>query len=806
MPDYSAVPPTETPAPRRVPVILVITAIVIGLIGFALAVPGLYLIILKGSPYYAITGLALIATAAMLWLRQRGALILYAVILVGTMIWAYFESGLDFWNLAPRGDILVPIGIWLALPFVWSRLSPARAADVVLLTLADIAAIVFCGVALWQTIGAISGVPAPAAANPNPPAPEAAAAADWTAYGATSHGTRYSSLTQITPANVAHLKLAWEFHTGDLRNANEDPGEYTNEATPIKIGDTLYTCSPHQIVFALDATTGKERWRFDPKIEHNRGFQHMTCRGVSYHQTAPNATAADGILAPAECPARIFLPTDDGRLFALDAATGKPCDGFGDHGFVNLKEGSEVQTAGFYEGTSPPVVTDKLVITGGAVIDNWSVHVPSGVIRAYDVYSGKLVWVFDAGNPDPNEMPSPTHHFTPGSPNAWAPLAADEKLGLVYVPLGTSAADQWGGGRNEAFERYDSALVALDINTGKLRWSFQNVHHDLWDMDMPSQPSLADVTTEKGTVPAIYIPAKTGDIFVLDRRDGSQIVPAPEKPVPQGAASGDRLSPTQPFSQLSFRPQHNVLESEMWGATMIDQMVCRILFKRLRYDGIFTPPTVQGTLVFPGDFGMFEWGGIAVDANRRVAIANPMAMPFISRLIPRGPDNPDKPNDKLPAGQEVGVQPMFGTPFGVKLSPFLSPIGIPCLQPPWGNLAAIDLKTNRVLWKRRVGTIRDMAPIPLPFELGVPMLGGPMVTKGGVAFLTGTMDDYIRAFDVTSGKLLWQDRLPAGGQSTPMTYEAGGRQYVVTVAGGHGSFGTKLGDSVRAYVLDAGPL
>lgn len=798
-----------TPAPvvphPRVPVILAITAVGLALIGLVLAAGGLYLVAIKGSPYYAVTGLALIVTAVLLWLRQLAALLLYAVILFGTMIWAYGEAGLDFWDLAPRGDLLVPIGIWLALPFVWRKLRPARSADVGFLAAAIVAAIVFCGVALWQTIGVITGSPAPLAASTTTPAAEAAATTDWTAYGATDFGTRYSGLDQITPANVSRLKLAWEFHTGDMKGSN-DPGEYTNEATPIKVGDLIYTCSPHQIVFALEATTGKPRWTFDPKIEHNTGFQHMTCRGVSYHLTGPNATSADGAPAPAECPARIFLPTDDGRLFALDAITGKPCDGFGDHGFVNLKDGSEVQTAGFYEGTSPPVITDKLVIIGGAVIDNWSVHVPSGVIRAFDVYSGKLVWVFDAGNPDPNEMPSPTHHFTPGSPNAWAPLAADEKLGLVYVPLGSSAADQWGGGRIPAFERYDSALVALDIDTGKLRWSFQNVHHDLWDMDMPSQPSLADVTTATGTVPAIYIPAKTGDIFVLDRRDGHPIVPAPEHPAPQGVASGDHLSPTQPSSELSFRPRHALQESEMWGATMIDQMVCRILFKRLRYDGIFTPPTEQGTLVFPGDFGMFEWGGIAIDADRQVAIANPMAMPFISRLIPRGPDNPDKPSDKLPAGQETGVQPMFGTPFGVKLSAFLSPIGIPCLQPPWGNLAAIDLKTNTVLWQRRVGTIRDMAPIPLPFELGVPMLGGPMVTKGGVAFLSGTMDNYIRAFDVTSGKLLWQDRLPAGGQSTPMTYAVAGQQYVVTVAGGHGSFGTKLGDSVRAYVLDRGAL
>jgi quinoprotein glucose dehydrogenase len=350
-------------------------------------------------------------------------------------------------------------------------------------------------------------------------------------------------------------------------------------------------------------------------------------------------------------------------------------------------------------------------------------------------------------------------------------------------------------------ERYGSALVALDIATGKRVWSYQTVHHDLWDMDLPSQPSLVDLRTPTGIVPAIYAPTKSGNIFVLDRRTGKLIVGAPERPVPQGAAPGDRLSPTQPFSDLTFQPKSKLTDANMWGATMFDQLACRILFKQMRYDGPFTPPSTQGTLVFPGDVGMFEWGGIAVDPYRQVAIANPIVFPFVSKLIPRGANNPAAPNGGHPAGSEIGVQPMYGTPFGVNLHAFLSPIGFPCMAPPWGYMAGIDLNTHKIMWKHKVGTTYDSTPLPLPFKVGIPMLGGTMATAGGVTFLTATMDDYIRAFDVTSGKLLWQARLPAGGQSTPMSYAQNGRQYVVTAAGGHSSFGTKLGDYVIAYTL-----
>ena len=377
---------------------------------------------------------------------------------------------------------------------------------------------------------------------------------------------------------------------------------------------------------------------------------------------------------------------------------------------------------------------------------------------------------------------------------------------MVYLPMGVTTPDIWGGDRTPEQERYASGILALNATTGKEVWFYQTVHHDLWDMDIPAQPTLADITDKDGKVqPIIYVPTKVGNIFVLNRETGKLVVPAPELPVPQGAAKGDHVSPTQPFSELTFRPQAKLTGSKMWGGTMFDQMICRIMFHRLKYDGTFTPPSEQGTLVFPGNLGMFEWGGISVNGGSDFAIANPMQLPFVSKLIPRGPNNPMEPpkNGGGGSGGEAGLQHMYGVPYGVELNPFLSPFGLPCMEPSWGFVSAVNLKTNQIVWKKRIGTIRDSGgPIPLPpITVGTPMLGAPITTAGNVFFIAATLDDYIRAYSVRDGKLLWQARLPAGGQATPMTYEVDGKQYLVIVAGGHGSFGTKMGDYIVAYKL-----
>jgi quinoprotein glucose dehydrogenase len=370
---------------------------------------------------------------------------------------------------------------------------------------------------------------------------------------------------------------------------------------------------------------------------------------------------------------------------------------------------------------------------------------------------------------------------------------------MVYLPMGNRPPDQWGAVRDRATERFSSAIVALDLATGRVRWVFQTVHHDLWDYDVPAQPSLVDLATAEGTIPALVAPTKQGELFVLDRRTGAPILPVTEVPAPQGAVDREVPARTQPVSTLSLNPPP-LTERDMWGATLFDQLACRVQFRRLRYEGRYTPPSTEGTIVYPGNFGVFNWGGVAVDPARQVVFATPAYLAFVSRLIPRA-----DPTTSYVSKGPPGLNENYGAPFAVELVPLLSPLGLPCQAPPWGYVAGADLRTGEIVWRHKNGTVRDLAPVPLPLEMGVPDLGGPIITAGGVAFLSGTLDYYVRAYDVTTGAELWEDRLPAGGQATPMTYLApSGRQMVVVVAGGHGSLGTKAGDAVIAYALPPG--
>ena len=851
------------------------TGIVVGVIGALLAAGGLWLVALGGSFYYLITGVVLVGCGVLLARRRVEALWLYAVLLAASVVWALWEVGLDWWPLAARLDVLAVIGLWLLMPWVRRALvvrSPSAPASrvpqgtdgpiatpITALTITLAATVAIAVVAMFRQPHDMAGeLPAAAAAPAPAPAPAAAGAAgavpdgEWHAYGRTGYGQRFSPLAQITPANASQLKMAWEYRTGDVRGKDGDPEETTYEVTPLKIGNRLFLCTPHQSVIALDATTGQQLWRYDPKIENKLALQHLTCRGLSYQppqdgsatpaapgapdgvaavsagaaraEPAPHASptttqpeapatqAADqrqppiaarsGPTDPA-CRAKLFMPTADGRVIALNPDSGAVCTNFGGGtGQIDLWQRMPNLRPGAYYSTSPVVVTQRHVIVGGTVLDNASVKEQSGVIRAFDIDTGALVWNWDSGNPDDTAPLPPGRTYTPNSPNSWSISSVDEALGMVYVPMGNQPPDQWGGHRSPAVEKYSSSVVALDVATGRVRWVFQTVHHDLWDYDVPAQPTLIDLQVGGQTVPALVQPTKQGELFVLDRRTGTPVLPVTEHAAPQGAAAGDRTAPTQPKSALSFDPPP-LRERNMWGATMFDQLACRIAFHRLRYEGRFTPPSEQGSIIYPGNFGVFNWGGIAVDPQRQIAFTTPTYLAFVSKLVPRKDDTSllvqggGPPKGSLPALNEN-----FGAPFAASMKPFMSPVGLPCQAPPWGYVAGVDLRSGEVAWKHRNGTVRDLSPLPLPFRMGVPGIGGPMVTAGGVAFYSGALDNYVRAYDVGSGRQLWEDRLPAGGQATPMSYTgADGRQYVVVVAGGHGSTGTKAGDSVRAYAV-----
>ena len=790
-------------------------AILCLLIGLGLFVGGGWLISLGGSPYYACAGVGLLLTGILLWRGSSGALWAYAIVVLATLVWAVAEIGLDWWALVPRGDVIFILGALLLLPWVTRGLGGAPAGrrwgGLALAASLTVAAVVGIAAMLGdehtrpgELPQARADVPANYGGVPDD---------DWWAYGRSLRGDRWSPLDQITPENVAGLQVAWTYRTGDTKREG-DPEETTYEVTPLKVDDTVYLCTPHDLVIALDAETGEERWRFDPQIEVRPNLQHLTCRGLGYHDAVqPGAAMA----ANNDCPQRIVLATNDSRLMAIDAHNGQLCSGFGEGGEVHLDQESPEFRPGWYQFTSAPLVTSQAIVLGGAIYDNAAVTMPSGVIRAFDVNTGALIWNFDPGRPDDTAPLAPGEHYVPSTPNSWGTSTADEELGLVYVPMGMGAVDQWGGDRSEATERFATSILALDLATGAPRWVYQTVHHDLWDMDLGAQPTLVDLDMPEGRVPALVQATKTGDLFVLDRRTGEPVHPAPEQPVPQGAAEGDWTAETQPFSSVTLRPD-DAREADMWGATLFDQLACRILFRRMRYEGDYTPPSVQGTLVYPGNFGVFDWGGVAVDPVRQIAFTNPDYMGFVDRLVPQeetsaSADDADGSQEQPSGGSDIqgthsehGLNPNEGAPYAVALNAFLSPIGLPCQAPPWGYVAGVDLLGGEVAYMRRNGTIRDNTPLPLPFKMGVPALGGPVMTRGGVAFLTSTLDQFIRGYDVTTGEELWRARLPAGGQATPMTYRSpeSGRQFVVAVAGGHGSLGTNLGDHVIAYALPEG--
>ncbi|ACE90290.1 glucose dehydrogenase (pyrroloquinoline-quinone) protein [Rhizobium etli CIAT 652] len=776
---------------------IVITSILFIIIGLALGGGGLWLVTLGGSVFYLFAGLMFLITAGLLLMRRAAALWVYAVLVVAALAWAIWEVGFDWWQLGPRGGMIILLGLWLLTPWIRRPLgfrSPTGitySANPWPLAVPVVLAILVALYSMTTDPHDLAGELPKDQAAANPAFGGSVPDGEWHQYGRTPFGQRYSPLDQITTENVASLKEAWRYQTGDVKRP-EDISETTYQVTPLKVKDTLYLCTPHNWAIALDAKSGKEKWKYDANSGMNPNRQHQTCRGVTYY-------ADPDVAAGQPCAERVYLPTSDARLIALDAADGKLCTGFADQGVLHLETGMRFNPAGYYYSTSPPVAVAGKIIIGGAVNDNYSTEEQSGVIRAFDIKTGALIWNWDSGNPDVTTPLAEGQTYTTNSPNSWSVFSVDEALGMVYIPLGNQVPDQLGINRSDNVEKFSSSIVALDIATGQLRWVRQTVHHDLWDMDVPAQPALIDLTKPDGSVvPALVGPTKQGDLYVLDRRSGEPIIPVKEIAAPGGAVSGDHTAPTQPISDLTFSPEP-LKEKDMWGVSLFDQLACRIEFHRYRYEGRYTPPSLEGTIVYPGNFGTFNWGSVAVDPERQIMFGMPTYLAFTSRLVPAA-DIPPRGQDEK--GSEQGLNRNDGAPYGVFMGPFLGPLQIPCQAPPWGYVAGVDLRTGKIAYMHKNGTVHDMTPLPLPFKVGVPGIGGPMLTKGGVAFLGAAVDNYLRAYDVTSGRELWRARLPAGGQATPMTYTTDdNKQYVVMVAGGHGSVGTKPGDYVIAYTL-----
>ncbi|GBR34168.1 PQQ-dependent dehydrogenase 4 [Acetobacter peroxydans] len=798
----------------------IITALLFGAIGLFLFLGGAELLVLGGSWFYALVGAVLLGTAAAGFRRPQLATQVYAGLLVVATLWALAETGLNIWGLEVRLLTLLGLGAWLLLPGVW-RSGASWLDDKKALLSGLVVACVVLVASCFSSYSIDGVVPADRMAAAMPDLRDGVPAGDWRYYGRNAQGQRYSPLTQITPANISRLKRAWVSETGDTQQAGEavvagpDAGhEFNLELTPIKVGDTLYMCTPHSWVMAMDAATGRIKWKYDPhpaKADLDANV-YLACRGVSYYRIPDEIQTS--------CRERIYSPVADARIVAVNAQTGQPCEDFGDHGFISMREYMGNVPLGFHFITSPPLVMKNRLITGGWIFDNQANFEPSGAVRAFDATTGKIAWVWDAGHNPETWTPGPGDELTRDTPNAWGVYTADPELGLVYLGTGSAPPDNWGGSRRPFDDATSSATVALDIVSGQRRWLYQTVHHDLWDMDIPSGPSMVDLPGPAGVnIPALVQSTKRGEFFVLDRRTGEPLpgYPVEERPVPTaGHAPDDRVSATQPFpaAMPSLTPP-DLKETDMWGATLLDQMICRIQYRQSAYDGQFTPPHVgKTTIVYPAFYGVIDWQGITIDPARKLLFANASYLPFRIKLDHRTqlekegvlPKWTGEGNEPAAKGNALAISPDYGTPYVAYTDPWLNPLQIPCKGPVWGTLTAIDLVTKKIVWQHPVGTTRDTGPfrthnnIPLP--TGMYNIGGNIVTRGGVVFMGATADDYLRAFDVSTGQVIWRDRLPAGGQATPLSYESGGKQYVVIAAGGHGGLGTRSGDYIVAYTLD----
>lgn len=790
------------------------------LLGAVLLAAGLFFVVgggkllsLGGSWYFVIAGVVLMLSAIQIFRARPAGAWLYLAAFAGTILWALFEVGLDYWGLVSRllamtfGAAVVTASLPILNRAAGRAARPALPLVAALVLLAAGAAGFGSMFRIHPEVAAAAPAAQPVAVAPNAPA-------DWAHYGNDTANTRFAALDQITPANIDRLEVAWTYRTGDVPLSTGSGAE--DQSTPLQVGDKLFLCTPKNNVIALDADTGAEIWRRD--INANVGGVWERCRGLAYFDaaapleqpTAPGATPVPVATLPegAACQRRIIMNSIDARLFAIDADTGALCEGFGKGGEVDLKKGiGDVANIAYYTLTSAPTVAGTTVVIGGRVADNVQVDMPGGVIRGFDVITGAQRWAFDTGSATPNRELQPGETYTRSSANVWAGSTYDPASNTVFLPLGSPSVDLYGATRTEEDHRYGASIMALDATTGRLKWDYQTVHNDLWDFDLPMAPTLIDFPAEGGArVPALVIATKAGQIYVLDRQTGAPLTEVQEIPVKPATIPNEPYALTQPLSvgmpQIGIE---TLTEADMWGATPFDQLICRIGFKSMRYEGLYTAPDTDLSLSLPGSLGGMNWGGVSVDPNNDLLFVNDMRLGLWVQMVPQQADAALSDGGESP-NVGMGQVPLGGTPYAVVKNRFLSPLGIPCQKPPYGTLTAVDLKTRSVAWQVPVGTVQDTGPLGikmrLPIPVGLPTLGGTLATQGGLVFMAGTQDYYLRAWDAATGKEIWKSRLPVGSQGGPMSYRSPktGRQYVVISAGGARQ-SMDRGDYVIAYAL-----